>query len=67
MAEITIYCDAEYCRNNEDGFCWADKLHLDSNGVCMTESNDAYMTKDELDIICALLTKWEKEEAIENV
>lgn len=34
---MTIYCDNEQCGYNEDGFCWADKLHLDNNGVCMTE------------------------------
>ena len=44
---MTIYCDNEQCGHNEDGFCWADKLHLDSNGVCMTESNGAYTAKDE--------------------
>lgn len=31
---MTIYCDAEYCDYNEDGFCLCDKLHLDGNGVC---------------------------------
>lgn len=34
MAEITIYCDAEYCRHNEDGFCWADRVCINENGEC---------------------------------
>ena len=34
MAEITIYCDAEYCKNNEDGFCWADRICINENGEC---------------------------------
>ena len=34
MAETTIYCDAEYCKNNEDGFCWADRVHINENGEC---------------------------------
>ena len=34
MAEITIYCDAEYCRHNEDGFCWADRVFINENGEC---------------------------------
>ena len=31
---MTIYCDNELCNQNEDGFCWAEKLHIDSNGCC---------------------------------
>ena len=34
MAEITIYCDAEYCRHNEDGFCLAGRVHINENGEC---------------------------------
>ena len=33
---MTIYCDAEYCEYNEDGICYADRLDMDGNGVCMT-------------------------------
>lgn len=44
---MTIYCDNELCGYNENVFCWADKLHLDSNSVCMTESNSIYSAKDE--------------------
>lgn len=47
---MTIYCDNELCGYNDDGFCWADKLHHDSNGVCTTESNSSYTAKDENEV-----------------
>lgn len=33
---MPIYCDCEKCSYCEDGVCWADKLYLDNNGVCMS-------------------------------
>lgn len=46
---MTIYCDVEQCGYNEDGFCWADKLHLDSNGVCVTDSGNRFADDPDTD------------------
>lgn len=31
---MSIYCGALDCANNEDGFCEAETLYMDENGVC---------------------------------
>lgn len=33
---MTIECDMENCEYNEDGYCDACGISLDSNGVCMS-------------------------------
>ena len=33
---MTIECDMENCEYNEDGYCDADGISLNSNGVCMS-------------------------------
>lgn len=33
---MTIYCDNQQCEYFEDGYCEADRLDLNEQGVCMT-------------------------------
>lgn len=33
---MTVYCDCEKCENNEDGFCYAEKIYMSDNGVCLS-------------------------------
>lgn len=33
---MTVYCDNDHCEYFEEGICYADRLDMDSNGVCMT-------------------------------
>ncbi len=34
---MTVYCDCSNCQYNEDGcYCGADRIVMNSNGVCMT-------------------------------
>ena len=30
---MTVYCDNDNCSNYDDGFCWADSISLDDNGI----------------------------------
>ena len=33
---MTVYCDCEKCENNEDGFCYAEKIYMSDGGVCLS-------------------------------
>lgn len=33
---MTVYCDCEKCENNEDGFCYAEKIYMGDGGVCLS-------------------------------
>ena len=33
---MTVYCNFEECDCEEDGLCYADRIELDGNGVCLS-------------------------------